>query len=696
MPFLHPPTFRNQIRQASFLRYPTGKTTSNSQDRHILLLGVLTLTARFHPDLIAYHSQPCSQATDPLVASEYYATALTSAFKLPGRDLANPSLERIQALLMLGLYEWSQKRGVMAWICVGTAIRLAQSLGLPNEDDPDHSVYMTSPGRAPGKSGTNISEDLIQKEIRRRTLWSCLIMDRMLAAGSWPTMIQVEKLRVHLPCSDNQFLFVHNTQTSFLSSDWFGNSISDQAKSTANNDGGLSRYLRLVEIFSRLSDWSCAKGQRTEKLPPWNRSTEILRLRQQLKDFQAALPSILTYSEANLSAHVEKSDATTYVSIHILYSLCLIMLHKESIPFIPLRCQKPPGSLDEPTIPEEKFDIPEGFGEHSAEELFKAARNVVDIVRNCQDNNALPESPQIGFAVWQAALVCLYAAHFPHMDPGHYLLGQPLQTVQMHRDFLDKSHVSLAMKILKEISLRSEMAKSYLKLLVKIHHCFQGVKISYCDRFARKSLGWIGGGLEQIEMLEKELEDFGSLQETERNIPDESDTFDQTSFPVSGSDIESVSSVNVALTQGIVAAPASQLHGTWAPTSVTHPSVKAEDWPNVSQGTACYPYIIDNQQFPCQSSDSSLVSPNHGDFAPCVDYHYAGLQGQPLSSLQPNATYSHLPFHCLPRLVHNGTAQQAHWNAWMEGYGDIPRLYELSRIASECTSFLSLAHSVSD
>ena len=159
--------------------------------------------------------------------------------------------------------------------------------------------------------------------------------------------------------------------------------------------------------------------------PPWDPSTKFFKLRQELEDFYTALPSNLTLSEANLSAYIEQRNATTYASMHTLHSLCLIMLHREYIPFIPLRCQGPRGPLDEPTFPEEKYDIPEGFWEASAKRIFKAARDIIDIVRTCLDNNALPESPQIGFAVWQAAFVSLYAVHFQHMDQGRYLLEPP-------------------------------------------------------------------------------------------------------------------------------------------------------------------------------------------------------------------------------------------------------------------------------
>ena len=126
MPFLHPPTFRNRMRQASFPRDPS-ITAADLEEGRVLLLGVLTLTARFHPGLVAHHS---STSEESLAASEYYANALATAFGPTIRNLTNPSLESVQALLMLGLYEWGQTRGLSAWLYIGIAVRLAQSMGL--------------------------------------------------------------------------------------------------------------------------------------------------------------------------------------------------------------------------------------------------------------------------------------------------------------------------------------------------------------------------------------------------------------------------------------------------------------------------------------------------------------------------------------------------------------------------------------
>ena len=653
MPFLHPPTFRNRMRQASCPRDPS-VSPADLQDGRVLLLGVLTLTARFHPELVAYHSQP-AKPNNPLGASEYYATALKTAFGPTGSNLTSPSIDGIQALLMLGLYEWGQTRGLSAWVYVGIAMRLAQSMGLAYEDDSENRTFKSAISRKPG---SNDRDNAIEKEVRRRTLWSCFVMDRMLSAGKYrPTMISAKELKVQLPCSDDQFLFVRDVQTGFLG---------ERPAEIVNDDGVLSRYIRLVEIFGRFSEWSYAGGRRTETLPPWDSSTKFFQLREELHNFHEALPPNLTFTEANLSAHIEKRNATTYASIHTLYSLCLIMLHREYIPFIPLRCDKPQGPLDAPTFPETEYRIPEGFWEDSAEAICRAARDIVDIVRTCQDNNALPESPQIGFAVWQAAFVCVYAAHFEHMDTGEYLHQG---SGQSNDDYRTKDYAGLTVKILGEMVPRLKMAKGYLKTLGKMHDYFSNVRSEFDRRFERKRLGWDGGGLEQYKTLEKELKEFGSLQDTDKNLAsDASDTVDQARSRASTNDIGQ-GSVNGDAMQGIEAAPTPR---PWAAINSTSPANETEDRKyNPGQG---YQYNPAYQQSPGQNSNPpSLLSPSNGDSTPAgVNSPYTQSQPYHSSGQQHHIpAYASVGQHAVPMAppaTQGGIARQ--WtpesnNAWI-------------------------------
>jgi hypothetical protein len=82
-----------------------------------------------------------------------------------------------------------------------------------------------------------------------------------------------------------------------------------------------------------------------------------------------------------------------------------MMLHREYIPFIPLRCSRPEGPLEPPLFPPEQYRVPHGFWEYSAAELLKSARQLVDLVQTTHEWNVLPETPIVGFAIYVAAFV---------------------------------------------------------------------------------------------------------------------------------------------------------------------------------------------------------------------------------------------------------------------------------------------------
>jgi hypothetical protein len=551
LPFLHPPTFRNRIRQASNPRDPS-VAPIDLRDGGILLLALLMLTARFHSELVDYHST--AKSRNPLDASEYYATALKTAIGPTGFSLTSSSIDGIQALLMLALWEWGQTRDLSAWIYSGMAIRLAQAIGLPYEEDEE-----------------NHRDTATEREVRRRTWWSCFIIDRMLSAGKYrPTMISVKQMKVKPPCFDDQFLFARDETTTF----WDEPTRADE---NINDDRVLGRYIQLVEIFSKISEWSYAGGRKTETLPPWHNSTQFFKLSQELEIFYNSLPLNLTFNKSNLSAHIKKRNSTTFASMHTLYSLCLIMLHREYIPFIPLLRARLYGALDTPVFPEHQSHVPGDFWEESAVAIFTAARDIVDIVQTCQDNNALPESPQIEFAIPQAAFVCLYAAHFQQMNVGEYV---HLRSSQINADHRTVGYMDLTLKILANMIPRLKMAKRHLDMLGKMQNYLSSVNTESQQRFHPS---WSAvGSLKAYENFEKEFRSFHEMYKSDS-------VFARTSLNDIGKE-----PVNGDAMQGFEAATIS---ATISKTTIGE-SAQA----------------IDHQQYPTQNSIlSSFVSPSESN-----------------------------------------------------------------------------------
>lgn len=244
LPFLHAPTFLAKLAEDP-AQYGSGgshaQIPSAAQDPHalhLLQLGLLTLTARHHDGLIDQYSPVTARGSStPRIAaasaaSEFYAVALRNAlFSGTLMTIEQPTLAKIQALLMLALYEWSVCQGPLAWIHLGLAIRMAQTMDLLLEDmDAVESVIgfanpiaglLATPSLKAIATGEaqdpDSSESFVQEETRRRTAWSCFLLDRYLSNGSSrPSAIQTRDMRVQVPCRAKAWDFDERVCTPFL------------------------------------------------------------------------------------------------------------------------------------------------------------------------------------------------------------------------------------------------------------------------------------------------------------------------------------------------------------------------------------------------------------------------------------------------------------------------------------------------
>ena len=222
---------------------------------------------------------------------------------------------------MLGLHEWGMCRGAKAWLTIGQAIRCAQAMGLQYEMDLDDEPLARSRALNPeldrigGSSRQSLSAGLknegdafIQQEIRRRTFWSCYIMDRYLSSGKYrPQMLHARELRIQLPASERSFMFAEKVRTLMLGEEEHStvgraevrqrqasvmlgmndtpepkmapspNSVAmqdaDEEKvrlETGEHEGLVSRYIKILEIYGRIVKWSCLGGRRFVSKLAWS------------------------------------------------------------------------------------------------------------------------------------------------------------------------------------------------------------------------------------------------------------------------------------------------------------------------------------------------------------------------------------------------------------------------------------------
>jgi hypothetical protein len=261
----------------------------------MLLLAFLTLTASFHAELIKHH---VSGSTRRAVSEYYYKAALTEM----GDVFDAQSLEHIQTLLMLGMYEWGMCRGPKAWMHIGHAIRLAQQHVL-HIHDPKKALRQSVGGpqvnqiiaaHDPDVQDKAMAKEdkFIAEEVRRRTFWACFIMDRYLSGGvDRPLNIRLRDVTIQLPCSEKAFDAGTPVSTSRLTPEDIdpgrdmrsGSQSPDNMNATIINSPNLSsprtgngelanlgraregiqcHYIRALELHKDFMHWSVKGGRR--------------------------------------------------------------------------------------------------------------------------------------------------------------------------------------------------------------------------------------------------------------------------------------------------------------------------------------------------------------------------------------------------------------------------------------------------
>lgn len=261
------------------------------------------------------------------------------------------------------------------------------------------------------------------------------------------------------------------------------------------------------------------------------------------QDFKNSLPKNVALTHQNTQSHISMQEQTPYTLMHTVYLLCQIMLHREYVPFIPLRCKKPEGPLDPPLFSPDKYDVPPGFWTDSARQCFKSAREIMDLVRTCQEWNVLVETPIIGFAIYTVAFVGVYCINFPWMDPDGYMCtktvpGSKGKTVAPD-DSKGSEAARKALEIIGQMRPRLYMADGWFKTIKKMYQYLRRMTKDFrknvqaanesnsesggspeSSRQLTLREGGGGGGLDEYKLLERILKEFGNLDDEDIEMTD--------------------------------------------------------------------------------------------------------------------------------------------------------------------------------
>jgi hypothetical protein len=228
-------------------------------------------------------------------------------------DTDEPSVDGLQALLLLVTAFTASGKGNKAYMLLTSAVGMAMALELHREVSVHSSATPT------------------EREARRRLFWSCYLLDRFMACGSKRSCLIADKaVLLRLPCwspgpggpmAEGAF-FSTGSNLQMLSGSgqacWQGSS------------GMLIDISRILGITNR---YLAAGGVRGDSHFPWHTLSNLSRIRHDLDVWASGTHDLLF---ASAGALFGQPDSTVLVLSKLIYHLVHCLVYR---PFLPARCR---------------------------------------------------------------------------------------------------------------------------------------------------------------------------------------------------------------------------------------------------------------------------------------------------------------------------------------------------------------------
>ncbi|KAF1998472.1 hypothetical protein P154DRAFT_438956 [Amniculicola lignicola CBS 123094] len=312
-------------------------------------------------------------------------------------DLETPSISRVQALLMLTGHDWGAGNGRRAWIYLGMAIRLVEVMDLCQEPKYPNN-------RPPTR------EEFIEAEVRRRTAWTCFLMDSLLSGGKGRRRsLNAMDMTIQLPSERDSFVFGEPVCTEHLDG-----SLRMPPLSLPVGELGIIAYsMRAANIWGKVARWACSETVNSEL--PWSATSEFQQLTFNLEQWKSSLPPRLQYDLFSLHSHNAVDQGQAYCYMHCIHFMSYMFLHRAYLPVL-----GPQSNADEtPKSYNEHHEMWQTWQKTCRVELFKESTMVLEMLEEMRSFGVYflrGLVPWIGFTIYTAVGAMLYSFNFPHSD----------------------------------------------------------------------------------------------------------------------------------------------------------------------------------------------------------------------------------------------------------------------------------------
>lgn len=342
----------------------------------VLTLAMCAISARFS-------SHPGVRTEPAFLRGEDWASA---AREIALRRYDTPNITILIVYLILGLHEFGTCQGGRSWMFGGMAQRMAYALQLHKDLDHDPK------GQGSGQ-GSKAELTFTDREIRRRTMWSCFLMDRFNSSGTdRPLFVNEQYIQAQLPIKEHYFNMEITGPTEDLDGN-VPNPVDPDTGQTADarENMGVAAYLiRLVSIWGRLIKYMNLGGKERDKYPMWSEQSMFYEIKNAAATWKRLLPDSLEYTPQNLQNHISEKIANQFLFLHITYNQIILFMNRFAIPT--------PGTR--PSFPKE---MPEQFPADAQQAAIEAANQISALINESMDH--LVVAPFAGYSAFFSSTV---------------------------------------------------------------------------------------------------------------------------------------------------------------------------------------------------------------------------------------------------------------------------------------------------
>ena len=284
-------------------------STDKCQNERMTLYAMLAMGSVFAVDHLSGFGRRCAQIATDAVAAQV------------GRF----NICAVQTRILAALYHYMKGSYSVAWDYAGGALRAAMGVDLRLNIDHDLDSDRVKKEELYRRSRVEFCLSPEQlAECRRRTFWSCMLIDRF---GHGPNCsIDLEDVSLRLPCADE--LYEHSAPSS---APYYENGVVEPAWAILTPSSPVSAMAWLVLIGGiwgdvlNFMDRSVRRGSFTYR-EAYESFHEETRLKVQ--KWRTRLPEHLRYGKANLDRAIQGGYADTFVTMHATYHYTLMRLNR--------------------------------------------------------------------------------------------------------------------------------------------------------------------------------------------------------------------------------------------------------------------------------------------------------------------------------------------------------------------------------